>query len=126
MTARGSGRVQVALDGEQVGTLSFHSESWAAEGIAGLSQTAVFSFGSDGTDGPTDAAGGYVDGESLAALNDAGLCFADILQQNDAYPALAKIGGWIMTSPTGTNVNNLAVLLLARGRTAIFSQIFSF
>lgn len=51
MTARGSGRVQVALDGEQVGTLSFHSESWAAEGIAGLSQTAVFSFGSDGTDG---------------------------------------------------------------------------
>ena len=126
MTARGSGRVQVALDGEQVGTQSFHSESWAAEGIAGLSQTAVFSFGSDGTDGPTDAAGGYVDGESLAALNDAGLCFADILQQNDAYPALAKIGGLIMTGPTGTNVNDLAVLLLARGRTAIFSQIFSF
>lgn len=114
MTARGSGRVQVALDGEQVGTLSFHSESWAAEGIAGLSQTAVFSFGSDGTDGQTDAAGGYVDGESLAALNDAGLCFADILQQNDAYPALAKIGGLIMTGPTGTNVNDLAVLLLAR------------
>ena len=114
VTARGSGRVQVALDGEQVGTLSFHSESWAAEGIAGLSQTAVFSFGSDGTDGPTDAAGGYVDGESLAALNDAGLCFADILQQNDAYPALAKIGGLIMTGPTGTNVNDLAVLLLAR------------
>lgn len=114
MTARGSGRVQVALDGEQVGTLSFHSESWAAEGIAGLSQTAVFSFGSDGTDGPTDAAGGYVDGESLAALNDAGLWFADILQQNDAYPALAKIGGLIMTGPTGTNVNDLAVLLLAR------------
>ena len=114
MTAKGSGRVQVALDGEQVSTLSFHSESWAAEGIAGLSQTAVFSFGSDGTDGPTDAAGGYVDGESLAALNDAGLCFADILQQNDAYPALAKIGGLIMTGPTGTNVNDLAVLLLAR------------
>ena len=86
----------------------------AAEGIAGLSQTAVFSFGSDGTDGPTDAAGGYVDGESLAALNGAGLCFADILQQNDAYPALAKIGGLIMTGPTGTNVNDLAVLLLAR------------
>ena len=86
----------------------------AAAGVAGLSQTAVFSFGSYGTDGPTDAAGGYVDGESLAALNDAGLCFADILQQNDAYLALAKIGGLIMTGPTGTNVNDLAVLLLAR------------
>ena len=54
------------------------------------------------------------EGASDAALNDAGLCFADILQQNDAYPALAKIGGLIMTGPTGTNVNDLAVLLLAR------------
>lgn len=66
------------------------------------------------TERTAHAAGGYVDGESLAALNDAGLCFADILQQNDAYPALAKIGGLIMTGPTGTNVNDLAVLLLAR------------
>ena len=86
----------------------------AAEGISGLSQTAVFSFGSDGTDGPTDAAGGYVDGESLTALHTAGLRVCDVLQQNDAYPALAKIGGLIMTGPTGTNVNDLAMVLIAR------------
>ena len=86
----------------------------AAKGISGLSQTAVFSFGSDGTDGPTDAAGGYVDGESLTALHTAGLRVCDVLQQNDAYPALAKIGGLIMTGPTGTNVNDLAMVLIAR------------
>ena len=86
----------------------------AAEGISGLSQTAVFSFGSDGTDGPTDAAGGYVDQDSLSALRAAGIDPGDVLRQNDAYPALAKISGLIMTGPTGTNVNDLAVLLLAR------------
>lgn len=86
----------------------------AAEGISGLSETAIFSFGSDGTDGPTDAAGGYVDQDSLTALRMAGIDPGDVLQQNDAYPALAKIGGLIMTGPTGTNVNDLAVLLLAR------------
>ena len=86
----------------------------AAEGIAGLSQTAVFSFGSDGTDGPTDAAGGYVDQDSFAALQAAGIDPSDVLQQNDTYPALTRIGGLIMTGPTGTNVNDLAVLLLAR------------
>ena len=86
----------------------------AAEGISGLSETAIFSFGSDGTDGPTDAAGGYVDQDSLTALRTAGIDPGDILQRNDAYPALAKIGGLIMTGPTGTNVNDLAVLLLAR------------
>ena len=85
----------------------------AAEGLAGLPQAAVFSFGSDGTDGPTDAAGGYVDQDSLAALRAAGINLTDALRQNDAYPALAKIGGLLMTGPTGTNVNDLSVLLLA-------------
>lgn len=86
----------------------------AAEGLAGLPRAAVFSFGSDGTDGPTDAAGGYVDQDSLAALRAAGTDPGEALRQNDAYPALAKIGGLIMTGPTGTNVNDLAVVLLGR------------
>ena len=86
----------------------------AAEGLAGLPRAAVFSFGSDGTDGPTDAAGGYVDQDSLAALRAAGTDPGEALRQNDAYPALASIGGLIMTGPTGTNVNDLAVVLLGR------------
>ena len=112
MTARGSGRVQVALDGEQVGTLSFHSESWAAEGIAGLSQTAVFSFGSDGTDGPTDAAGGLTDGGTVERLAAAGKTVADVLQNNDAYHALRDTGDLIITGPTGTNVDDFAAALV--------------
>ena len=84
----------------------------AAEGLAGLAQAAVFSFGSDGTDGPTDAAGGFVDQDSFAALRAAGLDPADILRRNDAYPALERIGGLIHTGPTGTNVNDVAVVLL--------------
>ena len=86
----------------------------AAQEIAGLRDTAVFSFGSDGTDGPTDAAGGFVDQDSFAALRAAGLDPADVLRCNDAYPALERIGGLIRTGPTGTNVNDLAMLLLPR------------
>ena len=87
----------------------------AAEGIAGLSNVAVFSVGSDGTDGPTDAAGGYVDGGTVAALTREGKSAAAALAENDAYPALNAVGGLIMTGPTGTNVNDVAVLLI-RGK----------
>ena len=87
----------------------------AADGIAGLSNVAVFSVGSDGTDGPTDAAGGYVDGGTAAALRRAGRSAAAALAENDAYPTLNAVGGLIMTGPTGTNVNDVAVLLI-RGK----------
>lgn len=86
----------------------------AAEGLTGLTEAAVFSFGSDGSDGPIDAAGGFVDQDSFAALRAAGLDPADVLRRNDAYPALERIGGLIRTGPTGTNVNDLAMLLLPR------------
>ena len=86
----------------------------AAAGIAGCRQTAVFSFGSDGTDGPTDAAGGYADGDTQEALRRQGISIADVLDRNDAYPALASVGGLIVTGPTGTNVNDLSVLLIRR------------
>ena len=97
-----------------------------AIGIAGLSGTAIFSFGSDGTDGPTDAAGGYADGQSLSAGGymgersqsaDCGVTVADAfvaLSGNDAYPLLKKMGGLIMTGATGTNVNDTAVVLIKR------------
>jgi hydroxypyruvate reductase len=84
----------------------------ASAGIAGLANTAVFSVGSDGTDGPTDAAGGYVDFETHAELTELGIDEYDVLKDNDAYHALQKTGGLIITGPTGTNVNDFAVVLI--------------
>jgi hydroxypyruvate reductase len=77
-----------------------------------MKNAAVFSVGSDGTDGPTDAAGGYTDGDTVAELKNYGLTVDDVLNNNDAYHALGKTGGLIMTGPTGTNVNDVAVALL--------------
>ena len=84
----------------------------AAAGIDGMENAAVFSFGSDGTDGPTDAAGGYVDGSSLQKMREDGIDPDETLRENNTYPALEKIGGLIVTGPTGTNVNDIAVALL--------------
>ncbi len=68
--------------------------------------------GSDGTDGPTDAAGGYCDGSTMELLRENQIDVADILLQNDAYHALQKCDGLIITGPTGTNVNDLSVVLI--------------
>ena len=69
----------------------------AAQGIAGMEGTALFSLGSDGTDGPTDAAGGYVDGRTNAVLQEKGIHIADVLADNDAYHALREVDGLLMT-----------------------------
>ncbi|MBQ7677544.1 MAG: DUF4147 domain-containing protein [Lachnospiraceae bacterium] len=85
-------------------------------GITGLTHTAIFSVGSDGTDGPTDAAGGYVDGETFE-VDGAVVTIAEAkaaLMNNDAYPLLKKAGGLIITGPTGTNVNDVSVVLIKR------------
>ena len=108
------GETVVHLTGSGKGGRNQELALAAAEGIAGMKDTVVFSLGSDGTDGPTDAAGGIVDGDSSAALQQAGLTVYDVLQRNDAYHALKEIGGLLMTGPTGTNVNDVAVLLLRR------------
>lgn len=84
----------------------------AAEIIDGMENVCIFSVGSDGTDGPTDAAGGFVDGTTAGLLREAGLTVSGILEDNDAYHALKKTGGLIITGPTGTNVNDVAVVLL--------------
>ena len=84
----------------------------ATSNIAGLSNVCIFSIGSDGTDGPTDAAGGYVDGETFKELQNHNLTVHQILNDNDAYHALEKVGGLIKTGPTGTNVNDVVILLI--------------
>jgi len=84
----------------------------AAEGIDGLEDVCLFSLGSDGTDGPTDAAGGIVTGRFAAACRKRGLSIHAALENNDAYPLLEQMDALIMTGPTGTNVNDVAVLLI--------------
>ena len=70
------------------------------------------SVGSDGTEGPTDAAGGYSDGYSYQKLIDKGLDFDEILNDNDSYHGLKAIDGLIFTGPTGTNVNDISIALI--------------
>lgn len=106
------GETVVRLTGNGLGGRNQELALAACEGIAGLAEAAVFSVGSDGTDGPTDAAGGFVDGESLEKLKAAGLELHTVLGDNDSYHALAAIGGLIVTGPTGTNVNDVSVALL--------------
>ena len=106
------GETVVKLTGHGKGGRNQEIALAAAEGIAGFANAAVFSVGSDGTDGPTDAAGGYVDGDTCAELAARGVKISDVLQDNDAYNALLKTGGLIFTGPTGTNVNDVAVALL--------------
>jgi len=83
----------------------------AAKGIAALENTLVFSLGSDGTDGPTDAAGGIVDCATAARLRDQGFDIDKVLSNNDAYHTLQAVDGLIVTGPTGTNVNDVSVAL---------------
>ena len=106
------GETVVKLTGRGLGGRNQEIALSAASGIAGMSNAAVFSVGSDGTDGPTDAAGGYADGDTCGELLEQGLTVDAVLQDNDAYHALEKTGGLIITGPTGTNVNDVAVALL--------------
>lgn len=84
----------------------------AAAGIDGLENVLILSFGSDGTDGPTDAAGGIVDGTTAGTLRRRGVGIHRVLRENDAFHALEMADGLIITGPTGTNVNDLAVVLI--------------
>jgi len=105
------GETVVQLKGKGLGGRNQELAFSAAVGIAGLENTLLFSLGSDGTDGPTDAAGGIVDGETAAKLREQGVDMNQILAENDCYHGLKAVDGLIMTGPTGTNVNDVAVLL---------------
>ena len=106
------GETVVHLTGKGLGGRNQELALAAAPALAGLKHCCVFSVGSGGIDGPTDAAGGYVDGETEAALRAAGGDVYRPLADNDAYHALQAVGGLIRTGATGTNVNDVAVALV--------------
>lgn len=106
------GETVVHLMGKGLGGRNQELALAAAPGISGIPGAAVFSVGSDGTDGPTDAAGGYVDSGTMKEFADKGVDVFAYLADNDAYHALGCVGGLVMTGPTGTNVNDVAVALI--------------
>ena len=105
------GETTVKIKGTGLGGRNQEIALTAAKGIAGMKETLIFSLGSDGTDGPTDAAGGMVDGETLEKLKGMGLDLDEILNNNDSYHGLKAVDGLIMTGATGTNVNDVMVVL---------------
>lgn len=105
------GETVVNLTGSGKGGRNQELALSAARGIDGMEDVVVFSVGSDGTDGPTDAAGGMVDGCTMARLRQAGMDYEKIMKDNDSYHALKQVDGLIVTGATGTNVNDVAVIL---------------
>lgn len=106
------GETVVTLTGQGLGGRNQELALSAAAVIEGLDGIAIFSVGSDGTDGPTDAAGGYTDGDTARLLRQKGTHIEEALRDNDSYHALEQCGGLIITGPTGTNVNDLSAALI--------------
>jgi glycerate 2-kinase len=79
--------------------------------IAGWEGAAVFSAGTDGTDGPTDAAGAFADWRMVERAHERGLDPSVALQENDAYPFFERLGDLIITGPTNTNVMDIRILI---------------
>lgn len=108
------GETVVRLRGEGRGGRNQEIALSAAAEISGLENACVFSVGSDGTDGPTDAAGGFADGTTASAISFGGRPLESYLEDNDSYNALALSDGLIFTGATGTNVNDISVILIEK------------
>lgn len=106
------GETVVHVTGNGLGGRNQELALAAAEELDGIPNAALISVGSDGTDGPTDAAGGYVDGDTIQELMQKGINSRDYLDNNDSYHALQAIGNLIITGPTGTNVNDVIIGLI--------------
>ena len=107
------GETVVHLTGKGMGGRNQEFALSAAQGISGLDNVVIASLGSDGTDGPTDAAGGIVDGHTESKLKASKISISETLKNNDAYHALKAADALLMTGPTGTNVNDAAILLVS-------------
>ena len=106
------GETVVHLKGNGQGGRNQELALAAAEILDGIPHAALISVGSDGTDGPTDAAGGYVDTDTVRELAVKGMDIRTYLDHNDAYHALQAVDNLIITGPTGTNVNDVTIGLI--------------
>ncbi|HSB43429.1 MAG TPA: glycerate kinase [Nitrospira sp.] len=106
------GETTVTVKGNGKGGRAQEFAVSAAKAIAGLPNVWVAAIGTDGTDGPTDVAGALVSGETLARAQRLGVDLDEALARNNTYPALRALRSHIITGPTGTNVNDLYLLLI--------------
>lgn len=106
------GETVVHLKGNGLGGRNQELALAAAAPISGIQNVCLISVGSDGTDGPTDAAGGYVDGNTFSLLHEKGKNYWELLNNNDAYHALETVNGLVKIGPTGTNVNDIVIGLI--------------
>lgn len=106
------GETTVTVQGDGLGGRNQEVALGAVEGLSGLPNTLLICLATDGGDGPTDAAGAVVSGETLARARQAALPPADFLRRNDAYHFFDALGDLLRTAPTRTNVNDLALLLM--------------
>lgn len=105
------GETTVKVNGSGKGGRSQEVALAAAHKISGVGNIVILSAGSDGTDGPTDAAGGIVDSLTWGKIHAAGRDPMEMLEDNDSYNALRISGALFKTGPTGTNVNDLVIAL---------------
>ena len=112
------GETTVTLRGKGLG--GRNQEFALAAGIAagGMERVAILAAGTDGTDGPTDAAGAFSDGRTCERAAQLGLDAAKFLARNDSYHFFKRLGDLLKTGPTGTNVMDLYLFLLAGSNAA--------
>ncbi len=105
------GETTVTVHGAGKGGRNLELALAAAIEMSGVESVAVLSAGTDGTDGPTDAAGALATGSTVARAEELGMDAREYLARNDSYPFFDVLGDLVRTGPTGTNVMDIQVLL---------------
>jgi glycerate-2-kinase len=106
------GETTVTVVGKGLGGRNQEIALSAAKKLSGIEGAVIASLSTDGVDGPTDAAGAVVDGKTIAKAHSMGLNPEKFLAENDSYRFFAKLGDLIFTGPTGTNVNDISVIIV--------------
>lgn len=106
------GETTVSIHGDGMGGRNMELALSAGISLADSSGIVLLSAGTDGSDGPTDAAGAFADGSTLTRAEALGLSASESLARNDSYPFFQRLGDLFITGPTRTNVMDLQILLV--------------
>ncbi len=106
------GETTVTIEGDGLGGRNQEFALASAMEISGIEGVLIFSAGTDGTDGPTDAAGALADGSTVSRALELGISPKDFLADNDSYNFFKALGDLVITGPTGTNVMDVRIVLV--------------